>query len=78
MEIRLSDKAQKQTRLCQKDFQCLKGEEDCFCPVEKHIEGDGLFIRKTHEDYCSYELLFGNSSICTCPARIEIYERYNR
>ena len=78
MEEQPSDEVLKESRLCQKDFQCREGGEYPLCPVERHIEGDGLFIRKTHKEFCPYELMFGDSSICTCPARIEIYERYRR
>lgn len=46
-----------------------------ICPVHDCV-GDVLFVEKTGQDYCRYDVTFGYSHICTGRVRQEIYDRY--
>lgn len=57
---------------------CLSGKE-IMCPVEKAITTEVLFV---HYDpskcTCIYHLPFGDSSVCMCPTRQEIFRKYEK
>lgn len=65
------DKADK----CWRGFICLSGEESGICVVQYSVS-DLLFVERTREGYCPYDVGFGYSHICSCPVRQELYERY--
>jgi hypothetical protein len=61
---------------CTKDFDCLKNEKHIYCKVERVIDNKIDFIKCKEKTLCNYKLAFGYSNICTCPTRIEIYNKY--
>ena len=65
----------KNTSKCAKGFSCLCGERECLCEVEYAVGDKVLFVECTDRS-CRYRTDFGYSSICTCPARKEIFNRY--
>jgi len=71
IEKRIVDEAVK----CEKEFQCLSGDEECLCPVEDEIEGNILFVQSLNVS-CPYRISFGYSFICTCPVRKYLFIRY--
>lgn len=63
---------------CRRSFSCLNGNVDCLCEVERLIDRSLLFIKPSADNICNYRMSFGYSSYyCNCPARIELYKRYN-
>ena len=62
---------------CKKDFDCIKNNNIC-CKVESCIDKKVHFVRCSEENACNYRISFGHSYICTCPTRIEIYNKYGR
>ena len=61
---------------CEKDFSCIKGENDNLCTVEDCINGKIHFIKCLNEEYCSYQHSFGDGFFCACPVRKEIFNNY--
>ncbi len=66
------------TTRCKCDFKCLHDDSFQVCPVENPITPQGVYFIKMVHSICnsSYCLSFGNSYICRCPVRKELYERY--
>lgn len=62
---------------CRDNYSCLHGEGKCLCEVESHFDKNILFV-KSPKMLCNYYMSFGYSHICKCPARKEIYYRYNQ
>ena len=75
MDYQISDEVREKTNQCPHEFGCLTGEKT-VCSASQPIAGDGIFIRRPQDVFCPYLMHFGNSHICNCPARRELYERY--
>lgn len=62
---------------CNHNFECLKNE-DHFClkaKVIRTVNGKIYFINCA--EYCNnYKIDFGNSTVCHCPTRKEIFNKY--
>ena len=82
MAFKVSDEAIKGTTKCSWNFKCLEYNKSPKCAVNKpmcEVENtleNYLFVDWNHEK-CHYKLDFGDSFICLCPVRKEIYKRYN-
>jgi hypothetical protein len=64
---------------CEYNFECLSNK-NCFCLssiVNNIIYDKALFI-KCNENSCGYNIIFGQSTICTCPVRSEIFKKYKQ
>ncbi len=77
IHMKIDELTLKKTTLCLHDFKCLK-DKNYMCTVAKVnscIDGKILFIDcPKHE--CRYRLSFGDGSICQCPVRKDIYNKY--
>jgi len=62
---------------CTKDFDCLKNN-NIHCKVENCVNNEVYFVECCEKNPCNYRVNFGNSHICTCPTRKEIYNKYGR
>ena len=76
MKLELDEDILKKTTKCRQDFACLSAEGECLCEVEDLINDTLCFVRATNCGFCDYKIFFGNTFICSCPARNEIYKRY--
>jgi hypothetical protein len=63
------------TKFCEKRFSCLSGEKKYLCEVKFCNICNTLFINPNDRD-CNYYIPYGNSFLCFCPTRNEIYKRY--
>ncbi len=61
---------------CEKNFDCLTGNNHVYCQVESCINKEVHFIGCVDNLNCSYKMFFGDSFICTCPTRKEIFNKY--
>jgi len=64
------------TRSCNKCYDCLSNTDLILCKVESFIGDELIFVKCKNNEFCSYKMAFGNSYICNCPTRIEIYKKY--
>jgi len=76
MEIKIDANTLKQTLHCEQNFKCLKNDLTELCKVENCFNGEIHFIQCSDKLVCNYKQIFGSSSICTCPVRREIYNKY--
>lgn len=60
---------------CEKSFECLTNQE-LLCKVKLCLAGEVHFLR-CEDHVCKFKMFFGKESLCTCPVRKEIYNRYN-
>jgi len=66
----------KETTNCEKNFGCLNGHNHVYCKVESCVNNEVHFVKCLNEDHCLYKMNFGDSIICSCPIRKEIYNKY--
>ena len=66
----------KETKNCNKDFSCLENKDQLYCKVKKCISNSIHFIECNDDLSCLYNLNYGDSNICTCPVRKEIFNKY--
>ena len=76
MKFEISEEILQSATKCWRGFTCLSESHNGMCPVRQWV-GDVLFVEKTRQEYCPYDVTFGYSHICTCPVRQEIWDRYN-
>ena len=74
--IQIKEKILQNTTKCNNTFSCLSGDKECLCKVTGSIGFDIKDIKCKLEIDCNYCLSFGNGSLCLCPTRNEIYNRY--
>ena len=77
MDIVVSDGVPEETMNCEKGFCCLTGKGEDLCKVKACIDNQVLFVECPNERHCSYLHSFGDDHFCACPARKEIYSKYN-
>ncbi len=77
MDIVISDESLQATTKCKKGFSCLKGNRKDLCKVESCIDEKIHFIKCLNSKHCFYQASYGGSHYCSCPARKEIYNKYN-
>jgi hypothetical protein len=75
-QYNISEEAIAETLRCVKDFSCLKKRSEDFCKIESCVNGKVHFIQCLSTTSCSYQLLFGEECICTCPTRKELYNKH--
>ena len=63
------------TTHCEKNFDCLKSDKHHCCKVKYCVNKEVHFINCANNINCSYKMIFGNSFICICPVRKEIYNK---
>lgn len=74
-KIKIKNKTIKSTTKCHQNFACLENP-DIVCEVENCIQDGVCFIKHDESTNCNYKFPFGDSYFCTCPIRIEIYNKY--
>ena len=76
MSTHIPEDILKQTTRCKKNFYCLPNGEEHLCKVSSFIDNKVCVVECSNEISCTYKIPFGNSIICTCPLRAEIYRQY--
>lgn len=61
---------------CVHDKCCLSGSCHTNCNITRSVNDSVFFVDGPESLYCPYQMSFGNSFICTCPVRQEIYKKY--
>jgi hypothetical protein len=73
-EIRVAKDTLKQTR-CESNFSCLTSKPECMCDVNSTV-GSILFVKSPSNISCNHCIAYGDSYVCTCPTRNELYNKY--
>jgi hypothetical protein len=81
MKFKVDEEIKKQTTGCTLDYACLTAGEEFLCPATGPVVGSPsyvVFIKCDKGDTCIYRSRFGNSYVCRCPVRAEIFRRYGK
>jgi len=63
---------------CEYEFACLKNNNtDFICKVDRCLDGI-CFLSSPKEQQCNNKIYYGDTVICNCPVRIEIYDKYGK
>ena len=77
MKYKIADKIQKSAIYCTKGLNCLVDDTHRLCPVTKCIEGRTHYIKCLDNNECPYRIsIDGLYYKCSCPVRMEIYNKY--
>jgi hypothetical protein len=77
MDLEISDEIRSRTTQCPFGFKCLEVGTNLLCPVERYLQGNGLFLRKNKRNDCPYLMAFGQQYICNCPTHVDLHLQYN-
>lgn len=77
MVIEIDEATKSITIYCDKDFHCLIDPSIC-CDVVSVTPNPAFYVKYTHGYRCPYELTIGDFTVCKCPIRKEIYNRYKK
>jgi len=61
---------------CCKEYSCLSENPGSLCRVIFCVNSKILGVLCTEEDFCTYKHTMEDRTCCTCPVRLEIYEKY--
>jgi len=75
--IEIDKEILKKTTDCKKNFECLNKDCNVLCKVVININQDVLFVKCLCKDICNYQMFYGYETICTCPTRKEIFNKYS-
>ena len=75
-KIKIDKAVLHRTTNCKHDFRCLSGKKKRLCKVTGSVGFDIKIIKPKAEIDCKYRLTYGNGSLCVCPTRNDLYNRY--
>jgi hypothetical protein len=83
MPFKIDDKIVKQAHKCTRDHICLSGNGGLYCKVTYYMVGSNkndkaALIECPKDQGCPYCQSFGNTHICQCPVRMELFKRYSK
>jgi hypothetical protein len=76
--LEISETARSKTTRCEFNFECLADGKCQDCKIDGALGDRELFVVRTQYKDCFYCFPFGYAHICSCPARNEIYRKYNK
>lgn len=74
--LHINESTLKRTDKCMKNFACLT-EGACLCEISQGLNGNRHVIKYDRNKPCRYKVSKGNTILCGCPTRKEIYDRYH-
>ena len=67
-----------ETTDCEYQFACLEGNSYALCETDFALGHSFAFLKSSLEKpSCRYYFDFGNSGVCRCPVRIELFIQHN-
>ena len=80
MNIQVAEEVCAETTQCPFNFACINGQ--CpKCVVQQYAylkTGIGCIVKPELDTECSYLMQFVDVSVCKCPTRLEIFNKYRR
>jgi hypothetical protein len=76
MKYEIDDAIIKATTKCEKNHVCLESADPLYCSVEHCLMHRIYYVKCLYEGSCPYKETLDQSTICTCPVRKEIFNRY--
>ena len=79
MKFKIDTETLNEAGNCRHDFSCLNDNPECLCDIDYDLgKGKVIFLKPDQHLNCPYMLSYGNSYICTCPVRKNLYMLYSR
>ena len=78
MKYEIDDATIKAATQCEKNHACLKCTGHVYCSVEHCVMHRIHYVKCLYEEPCPYKKTLEKSTICTCPVRKEIFDRYGK
>ena len=81
MGFNVDDETVRTAANCEKEHACLGANESQLCPVQSLVTGEDdalVFVECLKMEACAYRLSFGESYVCRCPVRVEIYRKFGK
>jgi hypothetical protein len=75
MKYEIDDATIEAATKCKNNHACLEGTIP-LCSIEHCLMHRIHYVKCLYEEPCSYKKTMDNSTICTCPVRIEIFNIY--
>jgi len=75
-KLHIDDSILEKTDRCIKNFACLT-DRKCLCEISLCFNKNNLIIKYDKNKPCKYKVSMGDTILCSCPTRKEIYDRYN-
>jgi len=76
MHYSISQESIKNTTKCKSNFSCFINNQPKFCKIDHSISDKIYIINCESTTMCNYKIFYGDSMFCSCPVRIEFYNRY--
>ena len=77
VSYQISNEIITKTTRCRNNFKCLTDGGFDLCPIDGQIMEGYCFIRMVnHTNNCNYHISFGDTHICSCPVRNELYKHF--
>ncbi|MBI5506783.1 MAG: hypothetical protein HY899_18505 [Deltaproteobacteria bacterium] len=76
MDIKIDEALVRTANQCTKNLRCLDPSCQDLCEVKHCVQGKVHFVECLDMNFCSYQMSFGSGTVCNCPVRKEIYNRY--
>ena len=77
MELFIKQEIKQSATLCKKEHICLKRQKECLCQVISTVNDDRLYVYcVSNMNGCNYKHKTDERILCTCPVRLEIYNKY--
>ncbi len=76
MPFAIDNNILRETTKCRNNFACLEGSKKCLNDVEQCINREVHFVNCKKMNSCDYLIPFGDTYVCNCPTRKEIYNRF--
>ena len=77
-QMEIDSKIIEETTKCDKNFECLKNKNyTCNTSIVDRAIGGRVHFINCSVSNCNYKMAFGNSYICNCPVRKEIFNKYH-
>jgi len=76
INMEIDKKIVEATLLCKNNVECLTKTDHCCCKIDYHINDSLFFVKSTSHPFCKHKNFFGNSFMCNCATRQEIYKKF--
>jgi hypothetical protein len=76
MELFVNDDIKQSVKLCINHHACLNGKKQNICNVISTLNTYELYVYGKGNSHCNYKHPLNERFLCTCPMRMEIYNKY--
>ena len=77
MGYHICEEIKKSAIHCQKNFVCLTRDNASICKVISTINDNTMYVYCQNKIVCPYQYQYNGRTLCTCPVRKGIYNKYN-